>query len=120
MSDSMGPRGETTIVLGGKERTLRASFRTYAAIEQKLGPMTEVLQKLEALSIVSAATVLWAGCTEGGKREGPTLEEIGDLLVSEGMVEPTIKAAAFVGGPLRALARLTKESTPEGEQKRDE
>lgn len=110
------PRGEVSITLAGRELVLRPSFRAYAEIERRIGTLTEAIGKLDQLSVITMATVIWAGCTNGGAEQKPTLDEVGDLLVAEGLVEASVKVIQFLGAPLRRLQALAK-GNPSGASK---
>lgn len=117
------PRGHVLIDLGEgmTAAEMRPTFATYAAIEERLGPITVAIEKLEGLSVVALATVVWAAVTEGTGHTaaGPlTREQVGDRLLQlpGGIVEPSVKAIAFLSGALRGLARVASK----GDQSSDD
>ena len=113
MDRSSNPRGVVRIEFpGGMELELRPSFNVYAAIEERIGSVPKVMSKIEEGSIVAAATVIWAGITNGGtERAAYTIAQIGDLLLEHGLNMAIAPCIRFIAHPLRGLASVAEEKT---------
>ncbi len=100
---------EIEVRLGGKTYDLLVTYEAVVAIEEKVGGLFEVYRRLEAGSLSTAATVIWAAMTTGGKQPGgPSLEEVGELVLQENF--------ASLSRPLaRYLARLIRGKDDEDE-----
>jgi hypothetical protein len=97
-------RGEIRFNLGGKERMLRPTWKAISELEDQFGTtllgIAERLQdrKFTAKDIV---TTIWCGLRGAG--ETLTIEEVGELVVNDGLfnvMEPLAKfiAEACTGG----------------------
>lgn len=82
-------RGEINLTLGGKEYVLRPTFEALCEMEDRLGiTITDLIMEFAAgkVSIKKVGTVVWAGIYGSMGDKAPTLREVGDMLVKDGMM----------------------------------
>jgi hypothetical protein len=82
-------RGEVSLKLGGKEYILRPSFEALCELENRLNttiPQLIVDLQTGIVSIKALATIIWAGIWGYDKDRAPTIIEVGEMVVSDGMI----------------------------------
>lgn len=99
MSGANPDRGEVAITLAGQEIVLRPTFDAIAKIRAATGvPFGQSYSRIAALDVVEMATVLGA-CARAA---GSTLkdEQVGELIMREGVAAAVEKATALLGNIL--------------------
>lgn len=102
-------RGEIELKLNGSTYTLRPTFRAFAEIESRVGPLFDVWGRVQSGSLVSVATIIWSAVTDGGRERRPTLDEIGQAVMDVGLSELSKPIGEFLVGPTTGLLRPTDE-----------
>jgi hypothetical protein len=87
-------RGETSLRVGGLERTLRPSFAALVAAEQELGSLYALVERASEgqLRLAEVAALFWHCLTERGEL---TRDEVGEAVMTTGL--------AGCAAPLRCL-----------------
>jgi len=82
-------RGEVSIKLNDKEYTMRPTFEALCELENRLNttiPQLIVDLQTGIVSIKAVATIIWAGIWGYNKEEAPSIIEVGEMVVSDGMI----------------------------------
>lgn len=81
-------RGEVAIALGGRERVLRPSFTALVALEESLGPLLGLAQRTAEgrLALGDLATAIHHCLRVEPGETPPSVPEIGEMLLAEGML----------------------------------
>ena len=87
-------RGEATLVVAGRERTLRPTFGALVAAEEELGPLFALVERASAgqLKLNEIAVLFWHCLAE---RDLIARDEVGEAVTQGGL--------AAAAKPLRAL-----------------
>ena len=87
-------RGEATLHVAGRERTLRPTFAALVAAEDELGPLFALVERASAgqLKLAEVAALFWHCLAE---RDLIARDELGDAVTTAGL--------AASAKPLRAL-----------------
>jgi hypothetical protein len=87
-------RGEASVTIGGRPRTLRPTFSALVAAEDELGPLYALVERAgEGQLRLSEVALLFWHCL--ADRADITREQVGDAVVSTGLAANAV--------PLRAL-----------------
>ncbi len=81
-------RGEITVILSDKEYILRPTFEALCDLEDRTKkPITQIMQQLfqGELSIKVLAIIVWAGIRGSMGDKSPTLDEVGNMMVEDGI-----------------------------------
>lgn len=104
-------RGEIEITLGGKQYVLRPTFEAFCEIEAELGDKLLPLVRrfyTGSVGLRDVATVIYHGMKAAGSKV--TLNEVGEMLVDDGINDFLGPVGMFLGTPLKA----NDEGTTEG------
>ena len=87
-------RGEATLEVAGRERTLRPTFAALVAAEDELGPLFELVERASAgqLRLTEVAALFWHCLAE---RDLIARDEVGEAVAKAGLAQAAT--------PLRAL-----------------
>lgn len=106
---------EVVIPFGGKDYTVRPSFRLVSRIEAETGRSARALaveMYKNDISVTAMATVLSAMLRD---LKGPTVEEAGDIITRDGYMELLPTVALFLFGFLKGHSRHMKQAAAEAE-----
>lgn len=81
-------RGETDIMLAGREYTLRPTFNALCELENKTGSgLFELAKRFDEgrFTLHDIASVIWSGIRAGGCAEPPAFETVGEWIAVQGM-----------------------------------
>ena len=99
-------RGEVEVRLDGKAYTMRPTFQALADIESRTGmSIGELLQRLTEgkFGVTHVTIVIHAGLRAFDER-APSFEEVGEMIVGQGLASVIGAAAGFLAGAIASLA----------------
>lgn len=83
-------RGEVTMVLNGRKLVLRPTFDAMCQLEDYLGTtIVKVLGELEqgVARVKTISAIIWAGWLGYNEKSCPTVEEVGDMVLKDGLLK---------------------------------
>ena len=96
-------RGEASLFVAGRERTLRPTFAALVAAEQELGPLFALVERAGdgQLRLAELATLFWHCLAE---REAIARDEVGEAVLAAGLAACAQPLRAILGQILQGRA----------------
>lgn len=82
-------RGEVTLKLGGNDYTLRPTFNALCEMEDVCkAPILRIMEEMQSgtIRLSVLANIVWAGMRGYDSAEALTTEEVGEMIVSDGLL----------------------------------
>lgn len=82
-------RGEVSLLLGGKEYTLRPTFEALCELEARTRvSLPDLVMDLQMgnPSLMKLSLIIWSGIWGFNKESSPSINEVGEMVVTDGLV----------------------------------
>ena len=110
MAEPNTARGELKITFNGREYTVTPTYRSLSILEERLGSgVLDLWSEVQKMSITATTTIIWCALTNGGEKNKPTLDTVGEIVMQQGVSTMAVEAGRYLAVAIRGLYNTSED-----------